>query len=661
MKLKSVRVQNFRSVEDSGEFTVEHLTCLVGKNEAGKTAILQAIEGLNPHKASSFKFEIERDYPKRYLARYDERHPDKPAVVVTTKWTMEPELKEEIESEFGPGSVVGDTITVARGYGTGPLWTLPVNDAKAIEYLIAGSNYSAPEKSQVGSPKDSAALIAKLQDIAGSSPKHQALLTKVSAYPHSNIHSRVRELCEGYFPEFLYSSNYDRMEAAVHLTTLKAQAENESLFTNDALRGQRLFWEFLEYANVSVSEILEAETFENLNSRLQAASNTLTSEILDYWTQNQYIEVRVNVAEGRPGDPPPFNSGAVGRARIFNTLHKADTSFSERSAGFIWFFSFLIKFDRVKKDADGEVFLLLDEPGLTLHGLAQADLLRFFDEKLSPHHTIIFSTHSPFMVPHEKLMSSRIVEDLVTFDDRHRPTPIGTKVRDDVLNADKDSIFPLQGALGYSLTQSLFIGKHTILVEGPGDILYIQALSAELARRKRTGLDPEWVLCPAGGIDKIHTFVSLFGGNKLDVIALSDYARKDAQKIDALKKAKIVKDGGVLTVANFVHQEEADVEDIFDPVLFCQIVNGTYELTGGQKLDPTKLMAADANTVRQVKKVEAYFNVLPEPMPLYSHFDPAAWLLSNPGVLAGDGEPITKTLDRAEVMFKALNALKKQD
>src|SRR5690606_32017854 len=172
------------------------------------------------------------------------------------------------------------------------------------------------------------------------------------------------------------------------------------------------------------------------------------------------------------------------------------------------------------------------------------------------HHAIIFSTHSPFMVPHEKLMSSRIVEDLVTFDDRHRPTPIGTRVRDDVLNADKDSIFPLQGALGYSLTQSLFVGKHTLLVEGPGDILFMQALSAELVRRKRTGLDPEWVICPAGGIDKIHTFVSLFGGNKLDVIALSDYAKKDAQKLDALRRANIVKDGGVLTVADFLQQEE---------------------------------------------------------------------------------------------------------
>ncbi|MGO7675476.1 hypothetical protein ACC685_36950, partial [Rhizobium ruizarguesonis] len=65
--------------------------------------------------------------------------------------------------------------------------------------------------------------------------------------------------------------------------------------------------------------------------------------------QNQEIEIRVSVNEGLPDDPAPFNDGAVGRERIYNLLHKADTSFSERSAGFTWFLSFLIKFDRVKK------------------------------------------------------------------------------------------------------------------------------------------------------------------------------------------------------------------------------------------------------------------------------------------------------------------------
>src|SRR5690606_34015477 len=101
---------------------------------------------------------------------------------------------------------------------------------------------------------------------------------------------------------------------------------------------------------------------------------------------------------GESGDEAPFNTGIIARARVKNNLHKVTVPFSERSAGFIWFFSFLVKFAQVRKDKK-PLILLLDEPGLTLHGKAQADLLRYFDEKLAPYHQIIFSTHSPFMVP----------------------------------------------------------------------------------------------------------------------------------------------------------------------------------------------------------------------------------------------------------------------
>ena len=657
MELKSVRVQNFRSVEDSGEFSVEHLTCLVGKNEAGKTAILQAIAGLNPHPATPFSYELERDYPKRYLARYEERHGEKQAEVVRSVWELTEDELEEVRGELVPKSVTGNKFTVFRTYGTnGTNWNLPIDEAEVVAFLISQRAFSAAEKSQVGTPATVKELIEKLTPLT-ENPKHKALLDIVNAYPKKSAYSKARAILEPHFPQFMYFSNYDRMNAMVHLPTLSETAADKTLFSNEALRGERLFWEFLEYSGVPLSEILATTTFESFNAKLQAASNVLTEEILEYWTQNQDIEIRVSVAEGLSGDPAPFNSGAVGRARIYNLLHKADTSFSERSAGFTWFFSFLIKFDRVKKDATGKVFLLLDEPGLTLHGLAQGDLLRYFAEKLEPHHQIIYSTHSPFMVPHDNIMASRIVEDLVKVDERGRRTPTGTLVREDVLKANKDSVFPLQGALGYSLTQSLFIGKHTILVEGPGDILYLQALSAELLRRGRTPLDPKWVMCPAGGIDKIQSFVSLFAGNSLDVIALSDYTKKDKNKLEALKKSEVIKAGGILSIADFVCREEADIEDLFDPELFCQIVNEAYGLTGANKSDPAKLKAADGSTERQVKQAEAYFNVLPESVPLYSHFTPASWLLVNPGTLSGDAAPVLATLDRAEVLFKALNAL----
>lgn len=662
MRLVSAQIKNFRAVEDSGVFTLDHLTCLVGKNEAGKTAVLQALAGLNPHPATPFVYVIERDYPKRHLARYKETHGDKHPVVVTSKWELSDETHQQIIDLVGAAGCTGKEVTVSRAYeAKSAHWTLPINEAEAVKHLVATAGFSVAEKSQVGTPANTIELLAKLKELAPSNEKHKALHDRVAAFPQQSVLSKVRAICEPSFPKFMYFSNYDRMSAIVHLGQLKERADNQTLFSDDNQRGDRLFWEFLEFSGVPLAEILGTATFESFNAKLQAASNALTEDILAYWTQNQDIEIRVNVTEGKPADPPPYNAGPIGRARIYNMLHKADTSFSERSAGFTWFFSFLVKFDRVKKDGGGSVFLLLDEPGLTLHGLAQADLLRYFKEQLSPHHQVIYSTHSPFMVPPEDLSSSRIVEDLVHVDERGRRTPTGTKVRDDVLTTDRDSVFPLQGALGYSLTQSLFVGKHTILVEGPSDILYLKALSYELVRRGRTGLNPAWVICPSGGIDKIQAFVSLFAGNKLDVVALADFAKKDAKKVEALKRTQILKVGGVLTINDFVEKEEGDIEDLFEPGLFTTIVNSAYSLTGTQAMTAQALDAADATTVRLVKKAEAFFRVLPQTVPEFDHFTPAAWLIEHPAALSGNVPEVIATLDRAEALFRALNALKASD
>ena len=48
MKLIKAQVENFKCVEDSKTFRVDQVTCLIGKNEAGKTALLEALYKLNP-------------------------------------------------------------------------------------------------------------------------------------------------------------------------------------------------------------------------------------------------------------------------------------------------------------------------------------------------------------------------------------------------------------------------------------------------------------------------------------------------------------------------------------------------------------------------------------------------------------------------------------
>jgi predicted ATP-dependent endonuclease of OLD family len=92
MKLASAHITNFRCVEDSEEFTINQVTCLVGKNEAGKTTLLKALYGLKPWDTKEEQFDKERDYPRRFLADYDERHPDGGARVLRTVWTLEAEV-----------------------------------------------------------------------------------------------------------------------------------------------------------------------------------------------------------------------------------------------------------------------------------------------------------------------------------------------------------------------------------------------------------------------------------------------------------------------------------------------------------------------------------------------------------------------------------------
>lgn len=651
MQLIKIHVTNFRSVEDSGEFDAGQVVCLVGKNEAGKSALLTALAALNPHPSTPVSFDKERDYPRRHLASYGERHQEKAALAILTEWSLNDDEKAELDALLGMGSV-SPTLKVQRRYGNDVEYGGNIKFEVVLSHLFEKFKLTDEEVAALESPGTTSNLIEKLKTLQTATEAQ----TKLRDYLNKEgcATDQLNKFIKNRLPRFMYVSSYDRMDGTVQFDQI-SQLKKDNMLDRDEHRGKKLFLEFLQYAGVSLDELLKQKTYETYNALLQAASNKITDQILEYWTQNPDLSVEVKVAAGMPGDPAPFNQGTVARARIYNSLHRVDTPFSERSAGFVWFFSFLVKFAQIKNESN-PVILLLDEPGLTLHGKAQADLLRFFKEKLSPHHQVIYSTHSPFMVPADDLASIRVVQDVVEVKGTRR-IPLGTKVREDVLTQDADTLFPLQAALGYELTQSLFVGENTLLVEGPGDILYIHALSEALRRRKRQALDTRWTICPAGGIDKIRPFASLFSGNGLNIAVLSDQAAGDKRKIEDLRKSQILKAGQFYTVAEILNRSEADIEDLFAPALFVEVLNRTYSLPSKHALTAKKLEDADKQTTRLIKKAEAYFKLLPDTISMLDHFAPAAWLARNSDVLDATAPEVNETLDRAELVFKTFNTL----
>src|SRR5688572_25862681 len=88
MKLVKLQVENFKCVENSTEFDVDQVTYLIGKNESGKTALLEALYKLNPVEEDKSDFN-EEEFPRRHLATYKDRKEREPANVLTTTWQLE--------------------------------------------------------------------------------------------------------------------------------------------------------------------------------------------------------------------------------------------------------------------------------------------------------------------------------------------------------------------------------------------------------------------------------------------------------------------------------------------------------------------------------------------------------------------------------------------
>lgn len=506
LKLIEARVQMFRHILDSDPVPISpDVTCLVGKNESGKTAFLQALQRLKPERSAP-EISAAKQYPAwlekkhRRSANLDEH------LFVEARFKVENDDIAVLEAKFGAGILKSDVFTMKRAYDGRRLFWFESDDAKAITKILSTASAAMAEHHDLPSDlKGLDALVATLTADGGyeaaTTDAKRLAETRTDMLADKPVHTAVVHALDKLTPTFFYFSDYSSLPGTVRIREL-LEADRDKL-DDDELTALSL----LELAGADKDYLLQPD-YETRKRELENVANSLTEDILDYWTTNQQIRVEIDITQKTietqkavQNPQAPYQQITVQsqtivldelKIRLRDDRHSLSLPFDERSTGFKWFFSFLAAFSAYE-DSEKPLIILLDEPGLGLHARAQKDFLKFIDERLGSKRQVIYSTHSPFMVEPSHLDRVRLVED--------KGKDHGSKITSDVLSIDADTLFPLQAALGYDIAQHLFIAPHNLIVEGTSDLTYMVTLSRHLAELGREGLRDEWSIVPVGGAD----------------------------------------------------------------------------------------------------------------------------------------------------------------
>jgi predicted ATP-dependent endonuclease of OLD family len=634
-KLDRFKVYNFRSIEESDWIEVADNSCLVGTNEAGKTNLLIALWKLNPangepivplddfprHLYSNFKADnhsedvfiaadfilkekfqeeiakelkcdieqikrvlVERRYDGKYHVRFPyskvENYPVETLNEVfetfeSYLYDSEPFLKESSElqdkirgffkdkREGFPKELCSKNVTISLS-----------DDIKTFIQETFGKKKNLPELFE-------SRLLKKLQKM-------------IDAFDGKPIQStsEVNQKVLKEIPKFVYYSDYGNLDSEIYLPRVIEDFGRDDLSESARAKARTLDVLF-KYVKLSPTEIYElgneSKTIvQKLNQHnqvvsteekqlteeeirewadkkrergilLRSAATQLTQRFKKWWLQGDYI----------------FDFQADGRhfrINVSDSLRPEPIELEGRSRGLQWFFSFFLVFLVETKEGHSNTILLLDEPGLSLHPIAQYDLAKFF-RRLSEDNQLIYTSHSPFLVDMDNLGNVKAVY----VDSKTGRTKVSSNLRYNEVDAEK-SIFPVHAALGLTVSDTLLLGCLPILVEGPSDQIYLSLIKRYLIGKGELRNTKEIVFIPTGGVRGMGPVTKLVSSREdsLPYVLLdSDSVGKDYQKQLTKGRYRDEKDK-VLGVADFLGEKEYEIEDLIPASSLISIIDRQY-------------------------------------------------------------------------------------
>ena len=666
MRLAAIMVQNYRSIVNSEPISISRVTALIGQNESGKSNLLQGIYLLNPD-SEPRNLEKSTSYP-RHL-NFDLCSDS--TLVVNSRWELSGDDKKKL-ADIWPAVKSLTLVEVQRDYA-GMLYVtfvdqrplnrmLPLKKIRSLTKKSVTDLYNLPYELTDASVDSWESVYQKFANsmtvtenyeewamnalVAIADLRHSLAGARLAFEKNEDSHLETLKDCINNFleevsrranarswvrdnmPKFVLLDVFPQIPGRVNVSQYLSR-----ISSNTGTQADVHFGKMCKVAGLDLISLVNQKQPRARRRILYEASKKLTREI-----QNLWIERRLKVQLDLDGDDFTTSISEP------SGYHDIDIELDERSLGFRWFFSFFISFAADTMDeGTSNAIILLDEPGLHLHARSQQNLLRIIERRFR--NQAIYTTHLPFMVPTNNLNSIKVV----TY---HRRK--GTIVSNDATGrGDSKTLFPLQAALGYDITQSLFIGKNNLVVEGVTDYWVLFSISKYLSRIGKTHLRDDITIMPVGGAHKVCSMVALLSSQRLNILVLLDHEIEAKKERDRITKTMLLNQDKIIFVSEGFEGEapsESDIEDLIGEDVYEKLVLESHskELTDNKLKHVSKAPRITKRFEDDFRKIGAKFDKV-QPMRLLSQ-------KLNEG---GEGILTPEIENRFSRLFEKINSLMK--
>jgi predicted ATP-dependent endonuclease of OLD family len=595
MRLRKFRIRAFRCIHDSGEIKVGDLAAFIGRNESGKTTILEALTLLN------------KDSKASELDLCDEMTDELKSEVRLAEGDFELSEKEiKLIQEKFPNLQDIKTIKIYRTQ-MNPRVQYDFGDVKisgeASKRLNSWENFVERIENFVSNIPNSIRIRLDMKFLQGHPPRTRDVFTNMMAefnnqiyllasedrqvilewekiykdvdiiYDNLLVGTNERSALENFIedklhPRFVYFSDYKKILGNIDL--------NEFLKETKGIRPKGL-----EY----IEEFDKAETVKNLfylaeldADKLEEVANTPSRLIKLLHTTSRKLSERLNPAW--KGDPIHvelrYNPGNI-LSVVISDVHRDGTVtntglLNRRAEGFKWTFSFIVNFAAETQRSElKEAILLLDEPARNLHPTQQrgiSDLLK----NLAGSNQILYATHSPFMIFDYTPGNLLVVE----LDKRKHLSHIYY----DYWNADDQTLTPILYGLSRGLVESIidreigYNSRPVIIVETMTDSMYLNAFDRFL-KDPNLSMNPLNIV-PAYAKNSVLPLAIFYRNHGYNTFVLLDNT-DESRQISTLLQTNDFK-AVQMIFFELGNQPKQAIEDLIVDEDYLHAVNQTYEI-----------------------------------------------------------------------------------